>query len=50
MSILREKVEIAKASLKKEKSGKVDNIPAELVQIGGETMSDVLTITYECPS
>ena len=35
--ILREEVEIAAASLKK------DNIPAELVQAGGETMIDVLT-------
>ena len=28
---------------KKGKSGGVDNIPAELVQAGGETMIDVLT-------
>ena len=41
--ILREKVEIAVASLKKGKSVGVDNIPAELVQAGGETMIDVLT-------
>ena len=41
--ILREKVEIAVASLKKGKSAGVDNIPAELVQAGGETMIDVLT-------
>ena len=40
--ILRE-VEIAVASLKKGKSAGVDNIPAELVQAGGETMIDVLT-------
>ena len=40
--ILREKVEIAIASLKKRKSAGV-NIPAELVQAGGETMIDVLT-------
>ena len=34
--ILREEVEIAVASLKKGKSAGVDNIPAELVQAGGE--------------
>ena len=39
--ILREEVEIAVASLKKEKSAGVDNIPAELVQAGGETVIDV---------
>ena len=38
-----EEVEIAVASLKKGKSAGVDNIPAELVQAGGETMIDVLT-------
>ena len=38
--ILREEVEIAVASLK---SARVDNIPAELVQAGGETMIDLLT-------
>ena len=41
--ILHEEVEIAVASLKKGKSARVDNIPAELVQAGGETMIDVLT-------
>ena len=43
--ILREEVEIAGASLKKWKSAvvEVDNIPAELVQAGGETMIDVVT-------
>ena len=41
--ILREEVEIAVASLKKGKSAGVDNISAELVQAGGETMIDVLT-------
>ena len=40
---LREKVESAVASLKKGKSAGVDNIPAELVQAGRETMIDVLT-------
>ena len=39
--ILCEEVEIAVASLKKEKFAGVDNIPAELVQAGGETMIDV---------
>ena len=42
-SIFREEDEIAVASLKKGKSSGVDNIPAELVQAGGETMIDVLT-------
>ena len=41
--ILREEVAIAVASLKKGKSAGVDNIPAELVQAGGETMIDILT-------
>ena len=41
--ILREEVEIEVASLKKDKSAGVDNIPAELVQAGGETMIDVFT-------
>ena len=41
--ILPEEVEIAVASLKKGKSAGVDNIPAEFVQAGGETMIDVLT-------
>ena len=39
--ILPEEAEIAVASLKKGKSAGVDNIPAELVQAGGETMIDV---------
>ena len=34
--ILREEVEIAVAALTKEKFAGVDNIPAELVQAGGE--------------
>ena len=41
--ILREEAEIAVASLKRGKSAGVDNIPAELVQASGETMTDVLT-------
>ena len=41
--ILREEVEIAVASLKKGKSAGVDNIPAELVQAGRESMIDILT-------
>ena len=44
--ILREEVEIAVASLKKGKSAGVDNIPATLVQAGGETMIDVLMEIY----
>ena len=41
--ILHEEVEITVASLKKGKSGGAETIPAELVQAGGETMTDVLT-------
>ena len=41
--ILCEEVEIAGASLKKGKSAGVDHIPAEFVQVGEETMTDVLT-------
>ena len=40
--ILREKVEAAVSALKKRKSAGVDNIPAELVQAGAATMTDVL--------
>ena len=40
--ILREEVEIAGASLEKGKSAGVDDIPAELVRNGWETMIDVL--------
>ena len=40
---LRGVIDIAVASLKKGKSAGVDNIPAELVQAGGETMIYVLT-------
>ena len=42
--ILREEVEAAVKSLKKGKSAGVDNIPSELVQAGGETMTDMLHI------
>ena len=42
-TILLEEAEIAVASLKKGKSAGADNIPAELVLAGGETMIDVLT-------
>ena len=38
--ILREEVEIAVDVLKKGKSAGVDNIPAEIVQAGGESMID----------
>ena len=37
------KLRLQKHPRKKEKSAGVDNIPAELVQVGGETMLDVLT-------
>ena len=40
--ILREEVEAAVKSLKPGKNAGVDNIPAELLQAGGETMIDVL--------
>ena len=45
--ILREEVEIAVTLLKKGKSAGVGNIPAELVQAGGETMIDLLTESGE---
>ena len=41
--ILREEVEAAVKALKMGKSAGVDNIPAELVQAGGEAMTDILT-------
>ena len=41
--ILREEVEAAVKALKMGKSAGVDNIPAELVQAGGEAMIDFLT-------
>ena len=41
--ILRKEVEAAIQSLKKGKSAGVDNIPAELVQAGGEDVITVLT-------
>ena len=42
--ILREEVEAAVKTLKKGKSAGVDNIPAEMVQAGGEDMLSVLLI------
>ena len=55
--ILREEVEAAVKALKMGKSTGVDNIPAELVQAGGEAMIDILTAicnkiwkTGECPT
>ena len=45
-SILYEEVEIAVAALKKGKSTGVDNIPAQRVQVGGETMIAVLIKIY----
>ena len=42
--ILREEVEAAVKTLKKGKSAGVDNIPAEMVQAGGEDMISVLLI------
>ena len=41
--ILREEVEAAVKSLKKGKSAGIDNIPAELVQAGGEALITTLT-------
>ena len=41
--ILREEVEVAVKVLKMRKPAGVDNIPAELVQAGGEAMTDILT-------
>ena len=43
--ILRKKVEAAVQSLKKGKSAGVDNIPAELIQAGGEGVITALTAT-----
>ena len=43
-SILREEVEAAVKSLKKRKSAGVDNIPAELVQAGGDDMISALLL------
>ena len=42
--ILREEVEAAVKTLKKGKSAGVDNIPAEMVQAGGENISVLLII------
>ena len=42
--ILREEVEATVKSLKKGKSAGLDNVPSELVQVGGEAMIDVLHI------
>ncbi|KAI0210308.1 Serine-protein kinase ATM [Lamellibrachia satsuma] len=44
--ILREEVEAAVKSLKKGKSAGIDNIPAELVQAGGEAL--IITLTTIC--
>ena len=41
--ILREDVEAAVKMLMMKKSAGIDNIPAELVQAGGETLIDILT-------
>ena len=43
--ILREEVEAAVKSLKTGKSAGVDNIPAELLQQGGEAMDNALLIS-----
>ena len=43
MPILCEETNTAVAALKKRKSARVNNIPAELVPAGGETMIEVLT-------
>ena len=45
--ILRKAVEAAVQSLKKGKSAGVDNIPAELVQAGGEDILTTLTTIRE---
>ena len=41
--ILRKEMEAAAQSLKKRKSAEIDNIPAELVQAGGEDVITTLT-------
>ena len=43
--VLSEEVEIASAALKKKKTARVDNIPVELLEAGGEAMIDILTQT-----
>ena len=46
--ILRRDVEVAVLSLKKRKSAGVNNIPAELVQVGGEDVTTgVMTISHK---
>ena len=42
--ILREEVEVAIKSLKKGKAAGVDNIPAELIQHGGEAVTNLLRV------
>ena len=56
-TILQEEVEAAVKALKMGQSAGVDNIPTELVQAGGEAMTDILTIirnkiwkTWQCRS
>ena len=46
--MLREEVEAAVKALKMGKSAGVDNIPAELVQAGGEAMTMIDTLTSIC--
>ena len=45
--ILRREVETAVQSLKKGKSAGIDNIPAEVVQAGGEDVITALTTVYK---
>ena len=48
--ILREEVEAAVKSLKKGKSAGADNVPAELVQAGGEAVCNKIWQTGEWPT
>ena len=43
--ILHEEVEIAVAALKRGVSAGANNVPAELVQAGGETITEAGTVT-----
>ena len=44
---LRDEVEAAIRSLKNDKAAGVDNVPAELIKHGGETVADILNLQYD---
>lgn len=45
--ILREVLEIVEAAFRLKKSDEVNNAPAELVQVGETTMTELLTKIYD---